>query len=214
MFNKRAVIILSAVFLAEAAAFYGFSRTETVALNQPLDGLPTVLGSWRMLNEGVIEQEILDVLKADDVLNRNYAHTENGSFVNLFVAYFKTQRTGQAPHSPRNCLPGSGWVQNSYEVIQIPIEGRSPIEVNRYIVAKGEAQSLVLYWYQSRDRVVADEYRAKFFVIADALRYNRTDTALVRVVTPVQGRDVKSASAAAIDFVRAVFNPLRARLPA
>ena len=73
---------------------------------------------------------------------------------------------------------------------------------NRYLVAKGEYKSVVLYWYQSRDRVVASEYRAKMFTAVDAMRYNRTDTALVRVVVPVPNGDSKAATDAAIDFVR------------
>ena len=76
--------------------------------------------------------------------------------------------------------------------IAITIPGRAePIEANRYVVAKGDQKSLVLYWYQSRDRVVASEYKAKFYVVADALRYNRTDTALVRVVVPIIDGDVE-----------------------
>jgi len=86
--------------------------------------------------------------------------------------------------------------------------------VNRYVVARGEERSLVLYWYQSRDRVVASEYRAKLFSIADAIRWNRTDTALVRVVVPMRDDDRGQATATAVDFVKAFFEPLRSFLPA
>ena len=81
------------------------------------------------------------------------------------------------------------------------------------MVAKGDQKSLVLYWYQSRDRVVASEYKAKFFVVADALRYNRTDTALVRVVVPVVDGDVENSQKAAVDFVQSFYFPLRAHFP-
>ena len=92
--------------------------------------------------------------------------------------------------------------------------GDHPITVNRYVVARGEERSLVLYWYQSRDRVVASEYRAKLFSIADAIRWNRTDTALVRVVVPMRDDDRGQATATAVDFVKAFFEPLRSFLPA
>jgi EpsI family protein len=132
----------------------------------------------------------------------------------LLVAYFKSQRTGRAPHSPKNCLPGSGWVKVTENRISIPIAGRPPIEANRYIVQKGESKSLVLYWYQSRDRVVASEYTAKYYVVADALRYNRTDTALVRVVIPITENGVEAIDRAAVDFVQSFFAPLRQHFPA
>ena len=133
----------------------------------------------------------------------------------LFVAYFRSQRTGQAPHSPKNCLPGSGWVPDLQDEVKIDIPGRNqPIEANRYVVAKGDQKSLVLYWYQSRDRVVANEYKAKFYVVADALRYNRTDTALVRIVVPVIDGDLDRSQKAAVDFVQSFYNPLRQHFPA
>ena len=132
----------------------------------------------------------------------------------LFVAYFRSQRTGQAPHSPKNCLPGSGWVRVATATRQLSIPGRSePIHVNSYVVQKGESKSLVVYWYQSRDRVVASEYAAKAYVIADAIRYNRTDTALVRVVLPVIDNDTKRSETVADDFISSFFTPLRQHFP-
>ena len=70
--------------------------------------------------------------------------------------------------------------------IAIDVGRAAPITVNRYMIAYGSQRQLVLYWYQSRDRAVASEYKAKFWVMADAIRLNRTDTALVRVVVPVR----------------------------
>ncbi len=166
-----------------------------------------------MIQQGVMEQEVKDVLRADDYITRGYAAAAE-QFANLFVAFFKSQRAGQTPHSPKNCLPGSGWVWTVADTIPVTIAGRAaPIEVNRYLVSKGENRSLVLYWYQSRDRVVASEYKAAAFVAWDALKYNRTDTALVRVVVPVtNGRD-DFARKTGVEFIQAFFATLRKFLP-
>jgi EpsI family protein len=75
-------------------------------------------------------------------------------------------------------------------------------------------KSLVLYWYQSRDRVVASEYKAKFFVVADAMRYNRTDTALVRVMVPIPDNDEDVANQTAVEFIQKFLGPVRQHLPA
>jgi EpsI family protein len=207
--------ILTGVLLVQACFFYGFSRNEITPVNKPLSEAPRQFGSWALRDEGVVEKEIQDVLKADELLNRSYVSQTSGSSpAHLFVAYFKSQRSGRAPHSPRNCLPGSGWIPSVSDTIQIPISGREPIHANRYIVQKGEAKSLVLYWYQSRDRVVANEYAAKVYVVADALRYNRTDTALVRVVVPIVDDDTARAEKSATDFVQSFFTPLRQHFPA
>ncbi len=206
--------VLTAILLLQMAGFFAVSRREAVPLARPLSDLPSQLGAWTMVQDSQVEQEVMDVLKADDVLSRVYADPAHRRGASLFVAYFKSQRTGQTPHSPKNCLPGAGWSPSESDVVAIPIPGREPIEVNRYVVAKGDDKSVVLYWYQSRDRVVASEYRAKFYLVADAIRYNRTDTALVRVIVPVSGNDSATATTTAEDFVKAFFMPLRRQMPA
>jgi EpsI family protein len=218
--NSRAARIVTALLLVQAALLYSAVRPEIVPTSRPLDEMPVALGSWNLAQTGVIEQEVLDVLKADDILNRVYCNSANPDctrtgegLANLFVAGFRTQRSGKAPHSPKNCLPGSGWVPLSSGEITIDVGRSAPISVNRYLIAYGSQRQLVLYWYQSRDRAVASEYRAKFWVMADAIRLNRTDTALVRVVIPVVNRDEAKAQATATDFVKSFYSPLLDYLP-
>ena len=162
-----------------------------------------------------MEPEIKEVLRADDYVTRTYARSQT-EWANLFVAYFKSQRAGQTPHSPKNCLPGSGWIWTVSDMVPIQVPSRAePVVVNRYIVTKGEDKALVLYWYQSRDRVVASEYKAAAFSVADALRYNRTDTALVKVVVGFRtAQQQETAFATAKDFVQAFFGTLRQYFPA
>jgi EpsI family protein len=104
-------------------------------------------------------------------------------------------------------------MQSGVADVAVPGE-QTPIEVNRYVVARGQNQSVVLYWYQSHARVVASEYKAKFFTVADAIRYNRSDTALVRVVVGADDGNTQKAVATAEDFVQSFFEPLKHYLPA
>ena len=176
--------------------------------------MPQTLGSWKLAQEGVVEPEIQEILKADDLLNRVYVDTSARSGANLFIAAFRSQRNGKAPHSPKNCLPGSGWTPLNSSDFSIDVGQGAPIVVNRYIIAHGDDREVVLYWYQSRDRVVASEYKAKFWVMADAIRLNRTDTALVRVVVPIINRDEAAATQSAVKFVQSFYGTLRHFLPA
>jgi EpsI family protein len=212
--QSKSVRILSLVLLAQAGVFYGFQRREAVPPRQPLANFSIDQTGWKNTQEMQIDQESLDVLKADDILSRVYQNRK-GQVATLFVAYFNTQRTGKAPHSPKNCLPGAGFVEMQSGVADIAIPGeQAPIEVNRYIVARGQNQSVVLYWYQARTRVVASEYKAKFFTVADAIRYNRSDTALVRVVVGADDGNTQKAIATAENFVQSFFEPLKQYLPA
>lgn len=212
---SRAGMILSGFLCAQALAYYGLvARTETIPPLPGLQNFPKQLGEWSQVREGVVEKEVLEVLRADEVITRTYGSASRSENPGLFVAFFQSQRNGKAPHSPKNCLPGSGWVPSVSDIISLQVPGRAePIEVNRYIVQKGDSKSLVMYWYQSRDRVVANEYSAKRYVVQDAIQYNRTDTSLVRIIVDIRHNNVDAAQKAAEDFVRTVFPALRKQLP-
>jgi EpsI family protein len=210
--NSTPARVISILLLGQAAILYSSIRPEAIPAGKPLAAFPRSVDSWQLQQEGLIDQETQDVLKADDLLNRVYGDSASNQ-ASLFIAAFRSQRNGKAPHSPKNCLPGNGWTPLDQHEIQIDVGGRA-IPVNEYVVQHGESRSVVLYWYQSRDRSVASEYKAKFWVIADAMRYNRTDTALVRVIVPVNNRDAASAEAVAVRFVQSFYAPLRQFLPA
>ncbi len=213
--GSKSVRILSIVLLAQAGVFYGFSRNEKIPPRTPLAEFSLDGTAWKNVEDVQIDQETLDVLKADDILSRVYENKTNGRFATLFVAYFDTQRTGKAPHSPKNCLPGSGWVQDQAGMVDIAIPGQTdPVHVNRYIVSRGDNRSIVFYWYQSHNRTIASEYSAKFYTIADSIRYNRSDTALVRVVVAVDANNTQRAMDTGTDFIQAFFTPLKHQLPA
>ncbi|HWQ56505.1 MAG TPA: EpsI family protein, partial [Bryobacteraceae bacterium] len=91
------------------------------------------------------------------------------------------------------------------------VPGHGNIQINRYMVSRGEERSLVLYWYQSRGRTIANEYSAKFWLVADSIRYHRSDTALIRVVVPV-GADVRTADDVGRRFIQAFYPRLLSSL--
>jgi EpsI family protein len=206
----RAVTIL---LLVQAGVMYSSIRPEAVAAARPLADFPTAVGPWQLRQEGYIDAETQAVLQADDVLIRDYADASAGRSANLYIAAFRSQRNGKAPHSPKNCLPGAGWTPLEQSEIQLEVGAAATIPVNRYVIVHGDSRSVVLYWYQSRDRAVASEYKAKFWVVADAMRLNRTDTALIRVIVPVYDHNTEIANRTAADFVKSVYGTIRQFLP-
>jgi EpsI family protein len=213
--TSKPAIGLTAVLLAQGTLYYATaSRSERVSPVAPLQSFPAAIGPWRLYQDVPVEKEIQDVLKADDTLNRVYVDPSRGAQAMLFIAYFKTQRVAAAPHPPKNCLPGAGWEPvETPGVIPIAVSGRqSPIVVNRYVVALGDARDVVLYWYQSHNRIIASEYSAKLWLIADSIRYHRSDTALIKVVVPFAG-DSEFAVRTAVAFVQAAFPMLAAQFP-
>lgn len=210
--KSRRALWLTILLLSEALFYFAYPNQEVVLLPKPLRELPAQLGSWSMVSESQIEPEVQEVLKADDTLNRVYSDSATGGAASLFIAFFKTQRTGVAPHSPKVCLPGSGWETSRSGLVRLQVPGRGePLLVNRSVIAKGQEKSVVLYWYQTHNNVIGDEYRAKLDTVLDSVRYHRSDTAIVRIVVPERpGRD---AEAEARSMARSSFEPIRAILP-
>jgi EpsI family protein len=213
--RSKSARLMSLVLIAQATLFYGFSRAEKIPFHKTLAAFSLGNPNWTLLQELQIDKESLAVLNADDLLSRAYVDKNTGRVATLFVAYFATQRTGKAPHSPKNCLPGAGWVQTKSGTVSIRVPGEpEPILVNQYVIARGENESVVLYWYQSHNRVIASEYLAKIYTVTDSIRYDRSDTSLVRVVVPVTNSNRQQAIDTAVSFVQALFGPLKDYLPA
>jgi len=174
---------------------------------------PASLGRWQLFRRDPIEDAVVTELRADRLVSQTYIETSTHSFASLLVAWFQTQQGGaRQPHSPKVCLPSGGWTPRIVDEITVDTT-TGPITVNRYIVDKDTQSAVVLYWYQTPRRVISGEWAAKFWLMADALRDKRTDTALVRVTTwPTTGGDM-AATATAVKFARSLYPALRDYLP-
>jgi EpsI family protein len=204
------VVVLIA---ATAALLQAHERPEIVPTHRDLASFPTQISGWSGTPLSFSPDE-LAVLGPGEFLLRDYQSPAFASAVNLYIAYFPSQRTGDTIHSPKNCLPGAGWAPDESTRIPIQTSNGASILVNRYIVSKGLARALVLYWYQAHGRVTPSEYWAKLFLVSDAIRLNRTDGALLRIVTEIpQGTSDALAQARAISFAHQVLPLLDTYIP-
>jgi hypothetical protein len=178
------------VVLLGAAALVLFRRgnSETIVSSEPLSDVPqTIAGLTEM--DVPIEQEQLDILGKGDFLSRVYSNGGRNVPVGLFIAYFASQRTGTTVNG-------------------------MPHQVGEYIIANGNNRQFVIYWYQAHGRSVASEYLAKAYLVSDAIRMNRTDGALVRVITPIHAETgVPAARERAEGFVAELMPQLPRFIP-
>jgi EpsI family protein len=212
------VAVVFALLLAAAAGVARADRQENIPLRRPFAVFPMQMGDWRGVAQPPLTDDVLAILGLDDYLTRAYV-TPDRTAVGLYVGYWQSQRQGDAMHSPANCLPGAGWEPVSQGIMQVT-DPRNPagpkLGVNRYVIQKGLDRQLVLYWYQSHGRVIGSEYWSKIYMVADAVRLNRTDAALVRVITEIKGEDAAAESKAesqAIAFMNELMPRLSAFLP-
>ena len=188
------------------------STGEAVPIRKPLDSFPATLGDWQARRGTIFSVGILDKLKLTDYVMRDYVDGA-GRDLNLYIGYWDTQRKGAVIHSPKNCLPGAGWepVESSFVTIRLP-PPHPPIIVNRYLIQKDRDQQVVLYWYQSQGQVIAGEVPARIAMVKSALVRNRTDGAIVRVISPVYG-SARETSERLVAYVQAMYPVLGDYLP-
>jgi EpsI family protein len=161
------------------------SRVEVLPAREPLASFPAQLGDWTG-QDFSLDTETLAVLGPGDFLVRDYRDPSANSrlpYADLFIAYFPSQRAGDTIHSPKNCLPGAGWAPEENDTVSLDVPGHVSFPANRYVISKSGDRKLVLYWFWAHDRGVASEYWAKFYLVKDAIRMNRSDGALVRITT-------------------------------
>jgi exosortase D (VPLPA-CTERM-specific) len=175
---KPFIVVLLILITALFATKFFDNRVEEIPEHQEFISFPLQFNDWIGQHEK-LDERVVDKLGMTDYLFVNFTGMDS-TIVNLYVAYYESQRKGQSPHSPRVCIPGGGWEIADFrrtEVMGGPI--------NRVIIKNGDQEQLVYYWFQGRGRQIANEYFNKWFLFTDALLENRTDGALVRYVTPV-----------------------------
>jgi EpsI family protein len=205
----RAAIVL--VLLLFAGAVGARARTAEASVpREPLAGLPLQIGEWQGFDAQPFADDLLAQLGVDDYVNRQYVR-HGAAPVGVYVGYYASQRQGDTIHSPQNCLPGAGWRPVETGVANLGTGGAS-LPVNQFVIQKGLDRQVVLYWYQGRGRVIANEYQNKALLMFDSARLHRSNGGLVRMIVPV-ATSVDAAKAQAAAFARLVFPYLSRYLP-
>jgi len=215
MTRSMAGFVTVALILCGSAIFLqARTRSEVLPNRRPLGSFPEKLGGMDG-TDVEIPAESLQVLGPGDFLLRVYDDDTSANLpVDLFIAYFPSQRAGDTIHSPKNCLPGAGWAPVQSSRIMLSSPGQAPFPVNRYVIAKGDARKLVLYWYWAHNRGVASEYWAKYYLVADSIRMDRSDGSLVRLGTTIlPGETVEAAQQRLMPFANRVLPLLNDYIP-
>jgi EpsI family protein len=208
------LLALAGCFAIATAGLGRAMEPEQVPLRRAFALMPPIAGHWTGKPAPELTRHVLTLLGVTDYVDRIYT-SASAEVVSLYVGYYESQRAGNAIHSPMNCLPGSGWQPLSTTYVELALPGRTePVTVKRVLIEKGLDRQVVLYWYQSHGRLIGNEYWSKALMVYDAARLNRSDAALVRIVTPVRpGEGEAVADRVALDFVHTIFPQLEAHLP-
>ncbi|HFB84146.1 EpsI family protein [Thermosulfuriphilus ammonigenes] len=176
----RRILILTAVFLITYLFLEHTSDSLSVPPKRPLDQFPSTIDGFVQIAEDRLDDNIIAILGVDQHILRTYQDQE-GTRVTLYIGYFEDQKEGQMIHSPKHCLPGSGWFPLDSRQVALSLEGQGEIQINRLLLEKSGQKMLVYYWYQGRGRIVANEYEDRLYLLWDKLWSRRSDESLVRI---------------------------------
>ncbi len=203
---------LALLCIGGLAAFSISGRSEIIPERTRFVAFPTRIGNWQG-QDSSLDLATEKFLKVDDYILANYSQSD-GNPVNLYVAYYASQRQNEAPHSPIVCLPGGGWMITWLERETFESGGGVDHPFNRVIIKNGAARNLVYYWFDERGRTVASEYMAKWYLLADSIFKNRSDGALIRLTTRINPDESEDNADRRLQaFMRLALPHLKAFLP-
>ncbi len=193
------------------AAFYVYTRTEAdIPINKPLDQFPARAGDWTMTGQARFDERVLAVLLPTDYLSRSYADSA-GDRLSLYIGFHNGGPDSGPIHSPKQCLPGSGWNRLAEEVRHVTLDGEDIPYVSA-IYQKDSEKQLFLYWFQVRDQILTNEYALKLAMIKNSVLSNRRDSAFIRLSLMATDNE-KKATEIGEQFIRDFYPAIREALP-
>lgn len=198
------------VLMISAWGYMTTHRDSPTPLPESLSNFPSAFGGWRLFKEAFFDQGTLDMLRPTEYLSKRYTR-QDGAVADLYVGFHDGARQSGGIHSPKNCLPGSGWFEVSSEQVRFELQEK-PLDVVVSVYQHGATTDLFLYWFQVGGAAVSNEYAMKFHEVMNSVRYGRRDAAFIRIIVPIVGTK-EAALAQAEDFLKAMYPSLKRTLP-
>lgn len=188
-------------------------RTEIIPYHPPFASFPITFGDWHAEEQG-LTADVLDSLQLSDYWLAEYSKS-GATPINLYIAYYATQRIGSSTHSPSNCIPGGGWRIDAKTILPITLSTGEHLNVTRMLIRKADVAQIVYFWFSERGRNITETSYAKWYLLQDAITLQRSDGALIRLVTSLEpGESEASADTRLQDFLSLVQPSLNTFIPA
>lgn len=200
------------VLLALAAVYVNTRSEAAIPANQPLDEFPVRAGDWIMTGQDRFDERVLAVLLPSDYLSRGYRNAA-GDRVSLYIGYHDGGPDSGPIHSPKQCLPGSGWNRLRAESHQLTTASGETLSYVSAVYQKDVEKQMFLYWFQVRDEMLTNEYALKFSMLKNSVTSNRRDSAFIRISLPIIDGDEQDARQVGEQFARDFLPAIHASLP-
>ncbi|MBD3290356.1 EpsI family protein [candidate division KSB1 bacterium] len=205
---KNKEFVISVILIIATGVYVNIIKYSRVASTEVVDleKFPEQLNNWKLIHQSTLSMQVQNVLKSDAQIMRKYVNSR-GEYVWIFLAYFRDQKYGEQIHSPRHCLPGSGW--NIRQNSLIKFSDAVHFNANRLVIQQNAAKEIMVYWFWTRNGIITKEYRLKFDLAFNSLLRKPTDAAFIRLNI----RNSKNADVVISDFISDFFPHIKSVLP-
>lgn len=164
-------------------------NTDDHPLKKSLSDFPMQISEWQG-TKSRFDDKVYEVLGVDDSILVNYYNKKREN-IQLYIGYYQSQREGEIIHSPKNCMPGSGWniVETSLVTLDQKTQNGKPIKVIKLLLQNGIDSQVAFYWFHSRGRIISSEYSQKIYLVWDSIIRHRTDGSFVRLLSSMTGQN-------------------------
>jgi EpsI family protein len=187
--NLKNSLIAAAVMMLTSICIPYLTHSDDQSLKRSLSEFPLQIGDWHG-TIGLFDEKVYKVLGVDDSILVNY-HKPLRDGIQLYIGFYKSQREGELIHSPKNCMPGSGWTIADVSLVKLNLKKSKgePIKVIQLIMHKGSQRQVAIYWFHSRGRVISSEYFQKIYLVWDSITRHRTDGSFIRLLSLTTASD-------------------------
>ena len=209
--NLRIRFFLIIALLAGMGLYMSLHKDLEVPMARSFEEFPASHAGWRMAGQSGLSDNVLQILKPSDYLSRRYT-ADDGTAVDMYLSFFNGGPGSGGIHSPKHCMPGSGWYEMSSQRITLELGGET-VNLVRAVYAMGEQRELIYYWFDMRGQTISDEYSLKLAEITGSMFHNRRDQSFIRISAQA-GSNVEAAQKRVEDFLRDFYPVIREFLPA
>jgi len=183
------LLLVACIFLT-AAGFIHLKEGAAIPQARSFADFPLDYKGWRSNGDQYFDANVMALLRPSAYLSRTYVNPEYG-VVQLYIGYHDGGPRSGPIHSPRHCLPGSGWEEYARKDLLIDADG-APLEATGAVYGKDNQKLYMLYWYQLQEKHYRSEYSFKAASVLNALIRNRSDQSFIRIVVPVASSAIDS----------------------
>jgi len=215
-------LIAALLFLCvNTYVYYYFANEEIYPERASFATFPTQLDQWKCDQAVSMDEKVENILGVTDYMLCEFKNPSYRAPIGVYVGYHHSQARREGGqnanfiHPPKHCLPGSGWniIDTQQVRVQLPGFPSGTNKINRFIIANGEAREIVYYWYQSRGRVIADDWKKVAYLFWDRMTRHRTDGSLVRFTIPFSPTNEQNLDEEFLDLASRIVPQLSAYVP-